>query len=457
MAIVWAVNNGNWSNAATWSGSYIPQPGDDVFANNRTVSVDVSFDVASLRNTSGTGITAGGSFNFNSGSISGSVNSLVIGSNNLITITHNIGNSSLSCVNNVTPPTNVTVITYTGASDFTLTIPNSTVVTGENTTTTFINKTGTGTLILNSNISLIRGGGGTYESGRIITSTAGNTIINGNIICPTAGGGTITSLFMVSQTSGNLKIVGNIVHSTGGYFSTAMITFGGNILDITGSISGGSSTTCISTTATTVNISGSLIGGTSYSALACSSAANINIVGPITAGTSSPAISLSGASRFIYSGSLSSSANSPAIISSNASATNIFTGPFINTNNTMAVQCVDMVLTADASTSWNFGDITLYSPEQLAYYPSASDIRQGVTYADGTVSGSLAMPPPTAVIAGTPTDNTTGSAVLTPAQLQDAVWGRDLSQMTETGSIGFRLAKSATTDSTGNQIASYLI
>jgi len=123
----------------------------------------------------------------------------------------------------------------------------------------------------------------------------------------------------------------------------------------------------------------------------------------------------------------------------------------------MAVQCVDMVLTQDASTFWNFGDITLYSPEQLAYYPSASDIRQGTTYADGTVSGSLAMPPPTAVIAGTPTDNTTGSAVLTPAQLQDAVWGRDLSQMTETGSIGYRLAKSATTDSTGNQLASYLI
>lgn len=148
---------------------------------------------------------------------------------------------------------------------------------------------------------------------------------------------------------------------------------------------------------------------------------------------------------------------SPAIISSNASAVNIFTGPFINTNNTMAVQCVDMMLTADASTSWNFGDITLFSPGRLAFYPSASDIRQGTTYADGTVSGSLAMPPSSAVIAGTPTDNTTGSAVLTPVQLQDAVWGRDLSQMTETGSIGHRLARVSTTGTTGAQIASYLL
>jgi hypothetical protein len=116
-----------------------------------------------------------------------------------------------------------------------------------------------------------------------------------------------------------------------------------------------------------------------------------------------------------------------------------------------------MVLTADASTTWNFGNITLFSPERLAYYPSASDIRQDTTYADGTVSGSLKMPPPSAVIAGTPTDNTTGSAVLTPTQLQDAVWGRDLSQMTETGSIGHRLARASTTGTTGAQIASYLL
>jgi hypothetical protein len=99
MATVWAVNNGNWSNASTWSGSYIPQSGDDVFANNRTVNVDVSFDVASLRNTSGTGITAGGSFNFNSGSISGSVTAispLSAGATNLITVTATTGSVGLA-------------------------------------------------------------------------------------------------------------------------------------------------------------------------------------------------------------------------------------------------------------------------------------------------------------------------------------------------------------------------
>jgi hypothetical protein len=453
----WPIASGNWSNAAIWSGSLIPTASDDVFANNFTVNVDTSFQALSLRNTSGTGITAGGSFNFNSGSISGSINSLVIGGNSLIVVSHNSGISSLTCTNNVSTPTNVTVISYTGASDFNLTIPNSTINTGDNTTTTFINKTGTGTLTINSNLILIKGGGGTYENGRIITSTAGNTVINGNLVCPTAVGGSITNLFMISQTSGNLKIVGDVVHSTGGYFNTPMITFGGNNLDITGSISGGSNTLGISTTATNINISGSIIGGVSYNALSCTSAATINVVGTIIAGSGAAAIALSGASVLTYSGSLASSANQPAIISSNVAATNIFTGPFTNTNNTMAVQCADMVLTTDASTTWNFGNITLFSPERLAFYPSASDIRQGTTYADGTVSGSLAMPPATAVIAGTPTDNTTGSAVLTPAQLQDAVWGRDLSQMTETGSIGNRLARVSTTGTTGAQIASYLL
>ena len=105
MATVWAVNNGNWSNAATWSGSYIPQSGDDVFANNRTVNVDVSFDVASLRNTSAAGVTAGGSFNFNSGSVSGSITGatpLFAGAINLITVTHNTGDVSVTAINGFT-------------------------------------------------------------------------------------------------------------------------------------------------------------------------------------------------------------------------------------------------------------------------------------------------------------------------------------------------------------------
>ena len=97
----WAVANGNWSSAATWSGSLIPTASDDVFANNFTVNVDTSFQVLSLSNAaSASAVVAGGSFNFNSGSISGSCTrtvantSLVHGATNLIQMTATTGSLS---------------------------------------------------------------------------------------------------------------------------------------------------------------------------------------------------------------------------------------------------------------------------------------------------------------------------------------------------------------------------
>lgn len=438
MADVRAVKNGNWSDTTVWNTGALPTTADDVFSNTFTVNVDTSFQVLSLRNTSGTGITAGGTFNFNSGSISGSCTSptgTVQGAINLITITANAGTVTISAPNTTISPASATatyqLINYTGGCDLIITA-SSFVAGSQNINNIYcINKTSNGSITLVGNLSGNTSISNTNNSAALI-STGGNTIIRGNIagaLNPNSNNNE-----GIRQTGGNLIITGSV---TGG--ATNSTNYGVNF------------------SGTAISISGSVIGGAAAVGLLIGSAAIINIVGPITPSASQPAISSATAHTLTYSGSLTSANNVPAIISSNASATNIFTGPFINTNNTMAVQCVDMVLTADASTSWNFGDITLFSPERLAYYPSASDIRQGTTYADGTVSGSLAMPPATAVIAGTPTDNTTGSAVLTPTQLQDAVWGRDLSQMTETGSIGNRLARASTTGTTGAQIASYLL
>jgi hypothetical protein len=386
----------------------------------------------------------------------------VNGATNLVTVTATTGTVTLTLGSIITPRTagSDVMINYSGNCDFILngtTINANQISSGTGAQVT-ISKTSAGTLTINSNLAGSAGGSGDSNK-NTLNSTAGNTVINGNI----TGGISAASAnfsYTINQSAGNLTINGNI--TGGGVLSSGnsgliSILFSGQTLTVSGTITGGGAAIAVSTAATNINVSGSVLGGSGAVGLACSSAATINIIGPITPSSAASAVSLSGASTLTYSGSLASSANQPAIISSNASATNIFTGPFINTNNTMAVQCANMKLTADANTYWDYNDITLFSPEQLAFYPSASDIRQGTTYADGTVSGSLAMPPATAVIAGTPTDNTTGSAVLTPAQLQDAVWGRDLSQMTETGSIGNRLARVSTTGTTGAQIASYLL
>jgi hypothetical protein len=50
--------------------------------------------------------------------------------------------------------------------------------------------------------------------------------------------------------------------------------------------------------------------------------------------------------------------------------------------------------------------------------PAASDVRDGVSYASGALTGSCKVPAAGSVALGVPVDATTGTAVLTPA----AVW-----------------------------------
>jgi hypothetical protein len=52
MALRYAVASGNWSNTATWNGGTLPTAVDDVFSNNFTVTIDGTFTVLSIRNTS---------------------------------------------------------------------------------------------------------------------------------------------------------------------------------------------------------------------------------------------------------------------------------------------------------------------------------------------------------------------------------------------------------------------
>ena len=62
MADRWAVVSGNWSNTATWNGGTLPSPGDDVYANAKTVTIDQDIVVNSLKNVAGTGISTSGHF-----------------------------------------------------------------------------------------------------------------------------------------------------------------------------------------------------------------------------------------------------------------------------------------------------------------------------------------------------------------------------------------------------------
>ena len=221
----WAVTNGNWSSAATWSGSLIPTASDDVFANNFTVNVDTSFQVLSLSNAaSASAVVAGGSFNFNSGSISGSMTSatgIVPGATNLITVTAGSGTVTIDFSNPIQMPTisSIIGISHTGACNFSITAPSFLAMdTGLNILSNIlINKTSTGQITINGNIV----GGKTGNSGtagvNALVSSAGNTVVNGDVF---GNNGVIQNVgphYAINQTSGILTINGNV---TGGENNT---------------------------------------------------------------------------------------------------------------------------------------------------------------------------------------------------------------------------------------------
>ena len=64
MATRYAIATGNWSSTSTWDGGTLPTSADDVYANNKTVTIDQNITVVSLRNAAVASpvISAGGSF-----------------------------------------------------------------------------------------------------------------------------------------------------------------------------------------------------------------------------------------------------------------------------------------------------------------------------------------------------------------------------------------------------------
>jgi hypothetical protein len=69
------------------------------------------------------------------------------------------------------------------------------------------------------------------------------------------------------------------------------------------------------------------------------------------------------------------------------------------------------------------GAKTLIDATANASMPAASDVRSGVSYASGVLSGSCAVPAASSVAFGVPVDATTGTALLTGAAVASAVWG----------------------------------
>jgi hypothetical protein len=417
---------------------------------------------------SGAGNLSGGSFNFNSGSISASVAAGIgAGATNLITVTATTGTVNISApnatVSNFLGSAFSQVISHTGNCDFIITGSSFNAgAAGAANDTYAINKSSAGTITIRGTLNGAVGGGRTNSHG--LNSTAGNTVVIGNV-----NGSIITNgnaNYGINQTAGSLTVIGNVLGGPGNNTTNYGINFSGASLIVTGSISGATIATNpaagINIAGTpTINISGS-INGASNVGIQSATAITMTVTGSVNGSSAASGISLTGASVLNVRGTITGGTGQPAIVSTSTSATNRLTGPFITgPTGIQPFYGPKLTIVTGSATYWTFTspsvsvNKTLYSTDLVSGVPSPSDVRQGITYASGALTGTMIVPPTSSVAFGVPVGSTTGSAIIAGSNynISNEIWNTPVTSLTGSSTIGARLSNSATIASTGAQIA----
>jgi hypothetical protein len=404
MANVYAVKSGNWSDTTVWNTSALPTSADDVYSNNFTVTIDQNVNVLSLRNTSATGITAGGGY-----SITG---------------------------------------------NFTITAPNLI-----KSTPTLITYSGTGTININASIINQAEQAGTYVA---ITSN-GNVNWVGNITNFIAS----NARFAIDKSgTGKLTFTGDI--TTGNIVNAAVIRVNTGDFEMTGN-----ATIAATTTAGVGQLSSVIQFSSGGSCIITGSLINNSTNGgALLASNAQSCVTIpqSVVGYFKHIGTMiNNSVCGFCLDSRNLSAINILTGPFICTSNgIMPFLVFRMNYQITMGSYFEFRDSStngalsppsaaapatrLVAPSTVVDAPIPANVRDGVSYALNTLTGTLKVPAAGSVALGVPVDNTTGTAVLTPA----AVWDYATSSITNGSSIGARLKNCSTVDTTGEQLEALL-
>jgi hypothetical protein len=407
-------------------------------------------------------LAAGGSFIFNSGSISGSATSttaaLIAGATNLIQVTAATGSVTLSLGSAVTAPaiSSANLINHSGNCNFNL---NGTTFNAANNlsvvSTNCIGKSSTGTITIVGD--LIGSTGGNQGFLPVLNSTNGNTVVIGNV-----RGGTIsnTGCNGISQTAGNITVTGNVIAGNGGLGisltgASSQFTIIGNVtggtgtsahginhsgtsgsvignvtggsgasshgintvgaLTVTGTVTGGAGSNANGINASgVVNVTGNILGNVG-SAVATTN--NITAVGNITGGTTGTGIGVTGTPTLTatVTGTLTAGSGFGAInFPSNGQTVNL-TGNMINVAGKQAINSQNLFISDTATTQWRLftpggQDKTLYSADTFPNQPTAANVRSGSLFGPSNVlSGSMVVPSPSDVRVNVLTDNTVGT------------------------------------------------
>jgi hypothetical protein len=447
MANIKAQANGNWSATGTWAGGVVPVAGDAVWANGFTVTLNQDISVASLNTAAVSGISFnGGSTSaltggtFNAGNLVANITAtdITAGGNNCISVLNtNLALTITSTnINGSSTGNNVSGISYGGNGTCSINAVNINSGIVANLSGNGINAGGTATsnLTITGNaysrnaVALNFGGAGitTFTgtlnfvsgatTGPLSISSTGTTNINADLITPSAFGFTMAS---VSSTIGTINFVGNVQANTSVSFVSCLNHSSTATVNVTGNCTGGAvSSNAVSNNSTgTINIYGTAIAGANGGA-----GANNNSTGILYV------IRAKGNGYGLGSVGIVSAVG---LSSNNQAAINIVRELEYGPLGMSPIGQIPVRLLPSSSNVAIFytstgGTKTLTDSGASADFPATSNVRLGTTYNLGNLTGTLAVPAAGSVALGVPVDNTTGTAVLTAANVQTALTSQGL-------------------------------
>jgi len=308
----------------------------------------------------------------------------------------------------------------------------------------------------------ILGGSGTTARGVTIEgSSTVNLTIEGNITGGDAANG------LNYTTSGISTITGNI---TGGTSTGGGVSHNAGNLTINGNIFGGTAGTTTygffhaGTGLATININGNVTGGSGSSSIGLYNNGNatINVYGDVTGGTGGLAahgayIFSTGVLNLIYGkviGGPTISSGAGVMNGNGVGAVYVKTLEFGETGMSPvrgSIRFIEDPINAITVHRYLNSPKTLVDPVAVVSADPA-DVREGTLYDNDTQTGTLKVPPATAVLNGIPVDDTTGTLVMTTSDF----WGAQIDSLDIAGSIGERLKNAATIASVGQQLSDAL-
>ena len=336
---------------------------------------------------------------------------------------------------------------------------------------------------------------GTLANWAIFIQGSADVTVNGNVYAASSGAGGSSNVAAIYHNSGGLLTVnGNLIGSTSGVATSSgcvyLVTAGckytqnGNIIagnstttnyafwtgnsghtivingNVTGGYGGSASFGVRSNNNSPVTINGNATGGAGSSGVALQNDGNASMTvnGNVTAGTGLSAHGYNGGgttsvlicdklvANGFGPGSVGINSGAYAAICNNAVAIIRFKKLEFGARGNTPINGAGLYQLIDDSTNTAkfytsaAGTKTLVDGNAAGLMPAVTDVRSGVTYNAGNLTGTCAVPAANSVAAGVAVDNTTGTAVLTQAN----VWDYPLSSASGTpGSVGEKLKKTA--------------